>query len=80
MTDDNLATLAVLPLLLHRPGDLTFLAVQHRASGRFANIPFTVQADGYIGRHRRRAAPRHGASARCSSGRRRCPPPVTTSI
>ena len=31
--------------ILHRPGDLAFLAVQHRASGRFANIPFTVQAE-----------------------------------
>ena len=47
----------LLPLILHRPADLAFLAAHHRASGWFANIPFAVQADGYsvdIGNDRRR--------------------------
>jgi hypothetical protein len=47
----------LLPILLHQPGDLAFIAAQHRASGKFANIPFAVQPDGYsvdIGNDRRR--------------------------
>ena len=37
----------LLPLILHQAGDLAFLAAQHRASGKFANIPFAVQPEGY---------------------------------
>jgi hypothetical protein len=46
----------LLPLILHRAGDLAFLAAQHRASGNFVSLPFAVQPDGYsvdIGNDRR---------------------------